>query len=48
MARKSYTLEEAISRLWGVEVLLGQGATIGEASKKIGVIEQAYNRWRKG
>ena len=29
------------------EVLLSQGATIAEASKKIGVIEQTYYRWRK-
>jgi len=29
------------------EVLLNQGANIGEASRKIGVTEQTYYRWRK-
>ncbi|MFC2039408.1 transposase, partial [Chloroflexota bacterium] len=29
------------------EVLLSQGATVGEASKKIGVTEQTYYRWSK-
>lgn len=28
-------------------MLLSQGATVGEASKKIGVTEQTYYRWRK-
>jgi transposase-like protein len=27
--------------------LLNQGANIGEASRKIGVTEQTYYRWRK-
>ena len=27
--------------------MLSQGATIGEASTKIGVTEQTYYRWRK-
>ncbi len=26
---------------------MSQGATVGEASKKIGVTEQTYYRWRK-
>ena len=29
------------------EVLISQGATIGEASRKIGVTEQTYYRWRR-
>jgi len=28
-------------------VLLSQGATAGEVSRKIGVTEQTYYRWRK-
>ena len=47
MARKGYTPEQIISKLREAEVLLSQGATIGEASKKIGVTEQTYYRWRK-
>ncbi len=35
-----------MNKLREVEVLLSQGATIGKASRKIGVTEQTY-RWRK-
>jgi len=47
MVRKTYTPEQIIHRLREAEVLLSQGATIGEASRKIGVTEQTYYRWRK-
>ena len=29
------------------EILLNQGANVSEASRKIGVTEQTYYRWRK-
>jgi len=47
MVRKGYTPEQIISKLREAEVLLSQGATVSEASKKIGVTEQTYYRWRK-
>jgi len=47
MGRKKYTAEQIINKLREAEVLLSQGATVGEASKKIGVIEQTYYRWRR-
>ncbi len=47
MVRKTYTPEQIIHKLREAEVLLSQGATIGEASRKIGVTEQTYYRWRK-
>jgi transposase-like protein len=47
MVRKTYTPEQIINKLRETEVLLSQGATIGEASRKIGVTEQTYYRWRK-
>ena len=47
MVRKSYTPEQIIGRLREAEVLLSQGATVAEASKKISVTEQTYYRWRK-
>ena len=47
MVRKTYTPEQIINKLREAEVLLSQGATIGEASRKIGVTEQTYYRWRK-
>jgi transposase-like protein len=47
MVRKSYTPEQIINKLRQAEVLLSQGATIGKSSRKIGVTEQTYYRWRK-
>ena len=47
MVRKSYTAEQVIHKLREVEIMLNQGATVGEASRKIGVTEQSYYRWRK-
>jgi putative transposase len=36
-----------LNRLREAEVLLSQGSTVAEASRKIGVTEQTYYRWRK-
>jgi transposase-like protein len=47
MVKKSYTPEQIITKLREAEILLNQGATIGEASRKIGVTEQTYYRWRR-
>ena len=47
MARKEYTPERIINKLREAEILLSQGTNIGEASRKIGVTEQTYYRWRK-
>jgi putative transposase len=47
MTKKGYTPEQIINKLREAEILLGQGNSIGEASRKIGVTEQTYYRWRK-
>ena len=47
MGRRSYRPEEIINKLREAEVLLSQGSTVGEASKRIGVTEQTYYRWRR-
>jgi putative transposase len=47
MVRKFYTPEQIINKLREVEILLNQGANVGEACRKIGVTEQTYYRWRK-
>ncbi len=47
MAKKGYTPEQIINKLREAEVLISQGARAGEASRKIGVTEQTYYRWRK-
>ena len=47
MAKKGYTPEQIINKLREAEIILSQGNSIGEASRKIGVTEQTYYRWRK-
>ena len=47
MAKKTNTPEHIINKLREAEVLLSQGITTGEASRKIGVTEQTYYRWRR-
>ncbi len=47
MARRSYRPEQIIKKLGEAEVLLSQGFTVGEASRKIGVREQTHYRWRR-
>ena len=47
MVKKRYTPELIINKLREAEILLSQGKSIGEASRKIGVTEQTYYRWRK-
>ena len=47
MVKKSHSPELIINKLREAEILLNQGANVGEASRKIGVTEQTYYRWRK-
>ena len=47
MGRRSYRPEEIINKLREAEVLLSQGSTVGEASKRIEVTEQTYYRWHR-
>lgn len=39
--------EEIVSKLRQFEVLQGQGATIAEVVRQIGVTQQTFYRWRK-
>jgi transposase-like protein len=47
MARELFKPEQIINKLREAEVILSQGATVGEASRKIGITEQTYYRWRR-
>ena len=47
MVKKAFKPEQIIGMLREAEVLLSQGATVGQASRKLGVTEQTYYRWRK-
>ena len=47
MAGKREKPEGIVSKLRQVEVLRGQGATLAEAVRQIGVKQQRFYRWRK-
>jgi len=47
MAKKGYTPEQIINKLREAEILLSQGTAIAIVSKKIGVSDHTYYRWRK-
>jgi putative transposase len=47
MKKKGFTAEQIIGKLREGELLLGQGATLAEVSRKLGVTEQTYYRWRR-
>jgi transposase-like protein len=46
MARKQHKPEEIVAKLRQVEVLVGQGKTVAEGARAIGVTEATYYRWR--
>lgn len=47
MKRKRYTSEQIVTHLRKVEAQTAQGSTIAEATKKLGITEQTYYRWKK-
>jgi putative transposase len=47
MAGKRDKPEEIVLKLRQVEVLQGQGRSIADAVRQIGVTQQTYYRWRK-
>jgi len=47
MAGKRDKPEEIVLKLRQVEVLQGQGKSISDAVRQIGVTQQTYYRWRK-
>jgi putative transposase len=46
MKRRRHTPEQIIRKLREAERMLGEGKTIPEATKELGVSEQTYHRWR--
>jgi putative transposase len=47
MVKKAFKPEQVIGKLREAEVLLSQGLTVSEASRKLGITEQTYYRWRR-
>ena len=46
MGTKRHNPEEIVAKLRQVEILTGQGQSIAQAARSIGVAEQTYFRWR--
>lgn len=44
--KKAHTPEEIVAKLRQAEVLIGQGKTVADAVRAIGVTEPTYYRWR--
>ena len=44
--RGKHTAEEIINKLREAEVIIATGSTVAEASRRIGVSEQTFYRWR--
>ncbi len=47
MKKKVFSAEQIIGKLREAEVFLSQGSTVGEVSRKLGITEQTYYRWRR-
>jgi transposase-like protein len=47
MPRRTFTAEQIIGKLREAEILLSQGSTVAEASRKLGVTDHTYYRWRR-
>src|SRR5260370_42395583 len=46
MPRKRYKPEEITAKLRQVDVLVAQGQSIADASRRVGITESRYYRWR--
>ena len=46
MAKRKHTLGEIINKLREEEVVISAGSTVAQASRRIGVWEQTFYRWR--
>jgi transposase-like protein len=47
MAKKVFKPEEIINKLREAEVLSGQGKSVAEICRALGITDQTYYRWRK-
>jgi putative transposase len=46
MAQKRYTAEQIVAKLREAEKLQGQGMTIPQSCKRLGISDQTFYRWR--
>lgn len=46
MGRVNFSTEQIIMKLREIEIFCGQGRTVAEACRQVGITEQTYYRWR--
>lgn len=47
MKYKRHTTEQIVAKLREAEKLLGQGHTVAQVCKQLGITDQTYYRWKK-
>lgn len=47
MKRKKNTPEQIVTKLRQAQVEIGKGATVDQVSRKLGITEQTYYRWKR-
>ena len=47
MGRQIYSGAQIINKVREAEILVSQGFTVAEISRKLGVTKQTYYRWKK-
>jgi putative transposase len=47
MPKRTFTAEQIVAKLRQIEVMMGQGKTVSQASKEAGITDQTFYRWRK-
>ena len=46
MARRKHSLEQVISKLRQAEEAIGEGISVAEATRQLGITQQTFYRWR--
>ena len=47
MKRKKNTAEQIVTKLRQAQLEIGKGATVDQVSRKLGITEQTYYRWKR-
>ena len=47
MAKKRFGSEQVVTKLRQIEVLMGEGQSLQQALREVGITDATYYRWRK-
>ena len=47
MKRKKHTPEQIVTKMRQAQMEIGKGATVDQVSRKLGITEQTYYRWKR-